>query len=115
MLEMVKAATKSIGPVAGLFMDELACVFDGKNENLHKDLIEWISDQMANDFQDEFVVDLTKDDVDGRVIDDKFPPVKLAFSIDDPATDFSNIGVNLGPMVSKGNSSLAARLIPHFR
>ena len=47
---MVKTATKNVGPAAGLFMDELACVFDAaakNNDDLHMDLIDWISDKMA--------------------------------------------------------------------
>ena len=50
ILEMVKTATKNVGPAAGLFMDELACVFDAaakNNDDLHMDLIDWISDKMA--------------------------------------------------------------------
>ena len=44
MLAMVKTATKNIGSAAGLFMDELACVFDVKKEDddLHSELIDWI-------------------------------------------------------------------------
>ena len=40
MLEMVRTATKSVGSAAGLFMDELASVFDAKgDDDLHDDLI----------------------------------------------------------------------------
>ena len=50
LLEMVKAATKNITSVSGLFMDELACVFNTE-ETIDKHLLAWISEIMANDFQ----------------------------------------------------------------
>ena len=50
LLEMVKIATKNVSSVSGLFMDELACVFDS-DESLDKTLLAWISEIMAKDFQ----------------------------------------------------------------
>ena len=50
LLEMVKAATKNITSVSGLFMDELACVFNSE-ESIDKNLLAWISEIMADDFQ----------------------------------------------------------------
>ncbi len=118
MLEMIKAATKSFSSVSGLFMDELACVFDKQDDELHKELIDWISDQMANDFQEEFIVDVTDKDLEGNEAREGFLPMKLAFAIDDPALELGNIGLNLAPILfAKGglSSAKAARLIPHFR
>ena len=38
---MVKTTTKNVTSVAGLFMDELACIFD-TDEELDKELLKWI-------------------------------------------------------------------------
>lgn len=111
---MVKRATKTFGSVSGLFMDELACIFDGEHD-LHSELLDWISDKMANDFQDEFVVDVSQEEMEGKIVHD-FLPFKLLFAIEDPALE-DNIGLNLSQIVAKGGNfaTKASRLIPHFR
>jgi hypothetical protein len=67
MLEMVKTATKNVNSVAGLFMDELACIFV-QDEELDKDLVTWISEKMALDFENEFIVDVTKEELEGLIL-----------------------------------------------
>lgn len=116
-LDMVKTATKAFSSVAGLFMDELACIFDNVDEDLDKELVDWISDQMTNNFQDDFIVDVTEEDYKGKVHYDKLLPTKLAFGIDDEAAKASQeyICLNLAHIVMKSRSSMAVRLIPHFR
>ena len=120
MLAMVKTATKNIGSAAGLFMDELACVFDVKKEDddLHSELIDWISDKMANDFEEEFVADVSEGDED-KVINTATVPLKLAYGIEaKDQTEETPIALNLGPIIASNKASSAAkaaRLIPHFR
>ena len=120
MLEMVKTATKSVGSAAGLFMDELASVFDAKSDqgDLHDDLIDWISEKMAKDFEEEYVEDVAEGDED-RVVNTALVPLKLAYGIEyDNHLEANAIALNLGHMVAsnKGSSAAkAARLIPHFR
>ena len=120
MLEMVKTATKSVGSAAGLFMDELASVFDAKSDqgDLHDDLIDWISEKMAKDFEEEYVEDVAEGDED-RVENTALVPLKLAYGIEyDNHLEANAIALNLGHMVAsnKGSSAAkAARLIPHFR
>ena len=60
---------------------------------------------MADDFQEDFIVDVTEEDTKGRVIDE-YLPLQLRYGIEDPeleqAEDPTNIGVNLGQMVFQG-------------
>ena len=60
---------------------------------------------MANDFQDDFVVDVTEEDTKGKVID-SYLPLQLIYGIEDPELAESeepvNIGINLGQMVHQG-------------
>ena len=116
MLEMVKAATRNVNSVAGLFMDELACIFQCNSddrEELDPDLVNWISEKMAADFEKDFIIDATKEDMDGRVINDAFLPLQIGYAIDDPDMD-DHIALTLSQIVFKG-TTLATRLIPHFR
>ena len=108
MLEMVKAATKNVTSVAGLFMDELACIFDS-DEPLDDDLMTWITDKMANDFEQDFIVDVQKEQIDSDTPEDAFLPLYLRYGIADK--EFEPVGeeepappiaVNLGQMVFQG-------------
>ena len=75
---------------------------------------------MANDFEQEYVIDIAEGDED-RVITTALVPLKLAYGIEHMNNDqleASPIALNLGHMVAsnKGSSAAkAARLIPHFR
>ena len=108
ILEMVKAATKNVTSVAGLFMDELACIFDS-DEPLDDDLMTWITDKMANDFEQDFIVDVKKEQIDSDTPEDAFLPLYLRYGIADK--EFEPVGeeepappiaVNLGQMVFQG-------------
>ncbi len=59
LLERVGAKAKLNGEIGGLFMDELASVV--QCNKMHKKLEGWIMKVMTEDFQEEFVVDLTDD------------------------------------------------------
>merc|ERR1719270_1224404 len=73
---------------------------------------------MANDFEEEFVTDITEGDED-KVINTALVPIKLAYGIDaSDQAEGSPIALNLGPIIASNKASSAAkaaRLIPHFR
>ena len=64
ILEQVKDTAKAYGDIYGLFMDELSCVVE--SGKIDTRLEKWIADTMANDFQDEFVVDFSAEDFGGK-------------------------------------------------
>ena len=76
MLEMVRSATRNVPSVAGLFMDELASIFE--YDDLHMDLITWISDKMVYSFESDFVT-LLSEEADGN--EDDIIPLKLDFKL----------------------------------
>ena len=91
VLERVKNATQNAGELAGLFMDELSCVVqEGK---IAKEIVEWISTKMADEFQDVFVDDYQLDDL---VEKDDYPnrnfylPMSLQYNIENITEQDSN-------------------------
>ena len=77
-----------------------------------------LSDKMANDFEEEFVADVSEGDED-KVINTAIVPLKLAYGIEaKDQTEETPIALNLGPIIASNKASSAAkaaRLIPHFR
>lgn len=107
-------------------------------------LQKWIAETMADDFQDDFIVDFTAADLADSVQRDDLVSQGLRYSLEtDPTDEDVNIAVNLGPLVcgkrrgpaGQGTSAMsqaggggssgllankmggnkAARMIPHFR
>ena len=92
MLEMVRSATRNIPSVAGLFMDELASIFE--YDDIDMDLIKWISDKMVYSFDGDFVSSTTHEDNEGKICHEEgIIPLKLAFKLN---RSNANIAIDLG-------------------
>ena len=86
VLERVKNATQTAGELSGLFMDELANVVQELASSMEPRLVDWISKKMADEFQDDFIEDYSKNDLGEEKYDrpDKtfFVPMTLQYNIE---------------------------------
>ncbi|TRY62096.1 hypothetical protein TCAL_01763 [Tigriopus californicus] len=117
ILDNVCSTMKSAHDIGGLFMDELSVVMQSRK--LHKKLEKWVANTMTNDFEDEFVVDIAKEDLGVEKQD--YIPIMPMYNLEDPE-DLA-IVLNIVPLLiqasevnqAKSKSTAISRLIPHFR
>lgn len=117
ILDNVCSTMKSAHDIGGLFMDELSVVMQSRK--LHKKLEKWVANTMTNDFEDEFVVDIAKEDLGVEKQD--YIPIMPMYNLEDPE-DLA-IVLNIVPLLiqasevnqTKSKSTAISRLIPHFR
>ena len=142
VLELVKTTTRNMSFVAGLFFDELAGIFCQGNEGdpeLDPGLVKWISEQLAEDFESEFISDINEEEAkNGGKLEDTFLPLKLQFGLFDHELEnalkenkgddeeasialnigdivFKSMGLGKGVSSSSRSSTASTRLIPHYR
>lgn len=129
LLELVLQATKNVNDIGGLFMDELSSVIEKRC--MHRRLERWVTERMTSDFQDNFIVDVESKD---PAPPDNFIPMDLQYNLEfdledsrgggGDVPDDDGIALNLCPLIIKSispgqssyvQSTLASKLIPHFR
>ncbi|KAM4651606.1 Fanconi anemia group D2 protein isoform 1-T3 [Discoglossus pictus] len=93
LLELVLTCSEQTPEASALYYDELASLV--QKRNLDRQVMDWIGKTVLEDFQDDYVVDLTP-----TVEGDHLFPVKAIFNLDEDESQ-GGIVINLLPLLSK--------------
>ncbi|XP_057296090.1 Fanconi anemia group D2 protein-like isoform X2 [Hydractinia symbiolongicarpus] len=104
ILEMVKSNVKYDSTASALFYDELANVI--QKENIDEKVLNWISESVVSDFQDEFLIDA--DTVKER----RDAMLQLAYDLDEP--EEGGITLNIIPLILSEIERQGSSSSPHF-
>ncbi|XP_075429886.1 Fanconi anemia group D2 protein isoform X2 [Ascaphus truei] len=92
LLELVRTCSEQTPEASGLYYDELASLV--QKRNLDPQVMDWVGKTVLEDFQDDFVVDLTP-----TVEGDHLFPVKDMYNLDEDESQ-GGIVINLLPLLS---------------
>lgn len=90
LLELMNTSSKNMPKAHSLFMDELSSMIH--QTTLHQKVLEWLSDKVINDFQDNYVVDLDKN----FLTRNSFMPLDFQFGLDEDVGE--NIALKILPL-----------------
>nr|XP_033781653.1 Fanconi anemia group D2 protein isoform X3 [Geotrypetes seraphini] len=100
LLELVHSCSEQAPEAAAFYYDELASLVH--KGNLDKQVMDWIARTVLDDFQEDYVVDLTP-----TVEGDHLMPVKALYNLDEEKS-LEGIVINLLPLLSRDNLNKGA-------